>query len=102
MDHQVIFESQNPADKKRVKSMHKREVSMGDVMPDAYAQEGKEDGAAVMEQIDEDQPELEVTAHEIKEDDILDYDYENAALVQSMFASSTVKDEQTEDTQLVS
>lgn len=41
IDHQVMFESQNATEKKRVKSMHKREVSMGDVMPDvSETQEG--------------------------------------------------------------
>lgn len=48
--------------------MHKREVSMGDVMPDASETQEK----VIMEQIEEDQPENEVTAHEIKEEDILD------------------------------
>lgn len=68
-DHQVIFESQKmTTEKKRVKSMHKREVSMGDVMPDLT--EGQE--KVIMEQIEEDQPENEVTAQEIREDDILD------------------------------
>ena len=46
IDHQVMFESQNvSAEKKRVKSMHKREVSMGDVMPDVS--EGQQE--AIME-----------------------------------------------------
>lgn len=99
IDPQVFFEKQKDPEKKRVKSMHKREVSMGDVMPDPS--DGKD--GAMMEQIDEDQPENEITAHEIKEDDILDFDLnqDSTLQIQSMFASTT-KDDQEDHHQIAS
>ena len=50
---------------------------MGDVMPDPT--DGQEE--VIMEQIDEDNPENEVTAHEIKEDDIEDLNMESMAQI---------------------